>query len=160
MVKSHYFFEFLNIGQPHLIEETELEQALGTTAGAFPQPLANILKQRGIADLESAKRFLQPNLSQLHDPMSMMDMDKAVARILQALEKNERILIYGDYDVDGTTSVALLHLFFLDLGFSFEIYVPDKCFCAVLRKSSAVAKDLTDKQCRIHKKWSNCIIYF
>ena len=72
--------------------------------------LCRILVQRGIATFEAAKAFFRPNLSDLHDPWLMKDMDKAVERILQALGR-EKILVYGDYDVDGTTAVACLYQF-------------------------------------------------
>lgn len=107
-------------------ETAALERDLGTPTGDFPAALANILMQRGIGDLSTAKRFLQPQLAHLHDPMDMKDMPKATQRIIDALLTGERILIYGDYDVDGTTSVSLLQLFFKDLGFDFEAYVPDR----------------------------------
>src|SRR4051812_33346103 len=70
-----------------------------------------MLVQRGIETFEEAKDFFRPSLSELHDPFLMRDMDKAVTRIIQAIEKNERILIYGDYDVDGTTSVSVFYGF-------------------------------------------------
>src|SRR6185312_13094208 len=73
--------------------------------------LCRILVQRGIATFEAAKAFFRPNLSDLHDPWLMKDMDKAVERVLQALGR-EKILVYGDYDVDGTTAVACLYQFF------------------------------------------------
>lgn len=73
--------------------------------------LCNILVQRGIDSFESAKNYFRPQLSQLHDPFLMKDMDKAVERILYAINNNEKILVFGDYDVDGTTSVALMYRF-------------------------------------------------
>jgi single-stranded-DNA-specific exonuclease len=103
-----------------------LAQVLSTATGAFPPTLANILMQRGVTDMESARTFLQPSLAQLHDPMRMHDMERACRRIIACLQTGERLLIYGDYDVDGTTSVSLLQLFFSDLGFEFEAYVPDR----------------------------------
>ena len=74
--------------------------------------LSKMLLQRGIENFEEAKRFFRPSLSELHDPFLMKDMDKAVARIEAALEEQENILIYGDYDVDGTTAVALMYSYF------------------------------------------------
>ena len=70
--------------------------------------LANLLVQRGINTFEEARAFFSPDIDDLHDPYEMKDMEQAVTRVLQALTNNERILIYGDYDVDGTTSVAML----------------------------------------------------
>jgi single-stranded-DNA-specific exonuclease len=103
-----------------------LKLQLGTPSGGFPKALATVLAQRGITDLVSAKRFLAPSLSELHDPFLMLGMQTACDRICKALSRNERLLIYGDYDVDGTTSVALLQGFFSDLGFQFETYVPNR----------------------------------
>ncbi len=74
-------------------------------------PLCNILVQREIDTFEKAKDYFRPQLSQLHDPFLMKDMDKAVKRILLAIENNQKILVFGDYDVDGTTSVATMYRF-------------------------------------------------
>lgn len=74
--------------------------------------LCRILVQRGIDTFEKAKSFFRPQLSQLHDPFLMKDMEKAVQRILLAINNNQKILIFGDYDVDGTTSVAIVYRFF------------------------------------------------
>src|ERR1700739_4959048 len=73
---------------------------------------ATLLLQRGIGDFDSAKEFFRPDLSLLHDPFLMKDMDKAVSRIITAIQNKEKILVYGDYDVDGTTSVALFFRYF------------------------------------------------
>lgn len=73
--------------------------------------LCSILTQRGFDDFEKAKKYFRPELSNLHDPWLMKDMDKAVKRILAAFEKKEKILVFGDYDVDGTTSVACMYKF-------------------------------------------------
>src|SRR6266498_5223053 len=73
--------------------------------------ICKILVQRHIATFEEAKNFYRPRLSDLHDPWLMKDMDKAVERIITAIEKQEKILVYGDYDVDGTTSVACMYQF-------------------------------------------------
>lgn len=88
--------------------------------------LAGILVQRGIISFEEAKDFFRPQLSQLHDPFLMKDMDKAIERIDTALAAGEKILIYGDYDVDGTTSVALAYSFFKQLTTHIEYYIPDR----------------------------------
>ena len=69
---------------------------------------ATLLANRGITEPETAHKFLNPSIKDLHDPFTMADMRKAVARILQAIERKEKILIYGDYDVDGTTSTVIL----------------------------------------------------
>ena len=70
--------------------------------------LANILVQRGITSFDEAKQFFRPSLNDLHDPFLMKDMDKAIERLERALGDGEKILVYGDYDVDGTTAVALV----------------------------------------------------
>ncbi|WP_316830950.1 single-stranded-DNA-specific exonuclease RecJ [Pedobacter aquatilis] len=88
--------------------------------------LAQILVQRNICDFDSAKSFFRPDLDQLHDPFLMQDMDVAISRIENALATNEKILIYGDYDVDGTTSVALTYSFFSQLTKNIEYYIPDR----------------------------------
>ncbi len=89
--------------------------------------VANLLAQREISTFEEAKLFFRPDFDQLHDPYLMKDMDKAVERVLKAIEKNEKILIYGDYDVDGTTSVALVYSY-LKKYFKkkIEFYIPDR----------------------------------
>ncbi len=69
---------------------------------------AKTLVNRGLADPDAARRFLAPSLEDLHDPLTMRDMPQAVERLLRAIRSHEKILIYGDYDVDGTTSVVLL----------------------------------------------------
>lgn len=89
--------------------------------------IANLLTQRGITDYDSARFFFRPDFDQLHDPYLMKDMDKAVERIVLAIEKSEKILVYGDYDVDGTTSVALMFSY-LKKYFKkrIEFYIPDR----------------------------------
>ena len=81
--------------------------------------LCGILTERGFDDFEKAKKYFRPQLTDLHDPWLMKDMDKAVQRILTAFEKKEKILVFGDYDVDGTTSVACMYKFLC------KIYEPD-----------------------------------
>lgn len=89
--------------------------------------LSKMLIQRGIANYDEAKRFFRPSLSELHDPFLMKDMDKAVARIETALEEQENILIYGDYDVDGTTAVALMYSYFRNVcPENIHFYIPDR----------------------------------
>ncbi|WP_274474957.1 single-stranded-DNA-specific exonuclease RecJ [Mangrovimonas aestuarii] len=91
-----------------------------------PSVVASLLMQRGIDNFESARDFFRPSLDHLHDPFLMKDMDKAVARIEQALEKGERILVYGDYDVDGTTSVSLMSTYLKTLSDEVASYIPDR----------------------------------
>ena len=87
---------------------------------------ANLLIQRGIETYQEAKTFFRPSLNDLHDPFLMKDMDKAVARIEEALSKGENILVYGDYDVDGTTSVALMSSYLKTKSESIATYIPDR----------------------------------
>lgn len=88
--------------------------------------IASLLVQRGIETFEEAKAFFRPSLDQLHDPYLMKDMDKAVSRIEKAIENEENILVYGDYDVDGTTSVALLSSFLKSYYPNVSTYIPDR----------------------------------
>ncbi|MFI3317300.1 MAG: single-stranded-DNA-specific exonuclease RecJ [Rikenellaceae bacterium] len=104
----------------------ELVENLATALSISPV-LARLLVQRGIDSVEKAKNFFNPQLSELHDPFLMKDMDKAVARIEQAVAKGEYILVYGDYDVDGTTAVALMYKFLKQIGHrNLLFYIPDR----------------------------------
>jgi len=89
------------------------------------EDVAQLLENRGIADFESARRFFRPDLSELHNPFLMKGMQQAVNRLEQAFGNGEKILIYGDYDVDGTTSVALVYSFLKDYG-QLDYYIPDR----------------------------------
>ena len=91
-----------------------------------PEPLAHVLAQRNICDFDSAKKFFRPNLKHLHNPYLMKDMDKAVLRIKEAIHKNQNIMVYGDYDVDGTTSVALMYTFIKSIHKNVTYYIPDR----------------------------------
>ena len=88
--------------------------------------LCKILVQRGIDNFNKAKTYFRPQLSELHDPWLMKDMDKAVARILSAFEKGEKILVFGDYDVDGTTSVASMYQFIKHIYSDTDFYIPHR----------------------------------
>ena len=90
--------------------------------------LATLLVQRGITNYEEAKTFFRPSLSQLHDPFLMTDMDKAVDRVLQAINNGEKLLVYGDYDVDGTTAVAVVYTYLKPFfkKKKIEFYIPDR----------------------------------
>lgn len=95
--------------------------------------IANLLWQRGVSTYDEAKLFFRPQLEHLHNPFLMKDMDKAIERINKAIKNNEKILIYGDYDVDGTTSVALVYSFFKnhlhckgELQTILDYYIPDR----------------------------------
>lgn len=88
--------------------------------------IAKLLFLRGIRSAAQAQDFFEPRLDQLHDPMLMKDMDKAVARVQVAMDRKERIMVYGDYDVDGTTSVALVYSFLKKLHPEVMFYIPDR----------------------------------
>ena len=88
--------------------------------------LGQLLVQRGISDFDTAKNFFRPQLKDLYDPFLMKDMDKAVGRLQNAIKENEKIMIYGDYDVDGTTSVSMVYHFLLRFTKNIEYYIPDR----------------------------------
>ena len=88
--------------------------------------MARLLVQRGIETYEQAKNFFHPDLNDLHDPFLMKDMDKAVSRIQHALDNREGILVYGDYDVDGTTAVSMVYSFFKRFYPKVRTYIPDR----------------------------------
>ncbi len=107
-------------GNPALVRQ--LSSELG-----IDQTLANLLVQRNIKSQSEARSFLRPQLEQLHDPFLMKDMDKAVERLNWALNKNEKILIYGDYDVDGTTAVTLVYTFLRRYSEdNLDYYIPNR----------------------------------
>lgn len=90
-------------------------------------PVASaLLLQRGISNFESARSFFRPSLNELHDPFLMQDMETAATRVCEAIRANQRILIYGDYDVDGTTSVALVYMYLLNYHKKMDYYIPDR----------------------------------
>ena len=88
--------------------DKELVRKLSEEIGV-DEIIATLLVERGITTFEEARCFFRPNLDQLHDPYLMKDMDRAIARINDAVRRRERILVYGDYDVDGTSAVALVY---------------------------------------------------
>jgi single-stranded-DNA-specific exonuclease len=88
--------------------------------------IAQMLLQRGINTFDEAKQFFRPQLSDLHDPFLMQDMDAAVARIETAIDKGEKILVFGDYDVDGTTAVSLMYSFLSTIYDQLDYYIPDR----------------------------------
>lgn len=102
-------------------------QALRENLG-ISEVLCRILVQRGVTSFEEARAFFRPSLEQLHDPWLMKDMEKAVSRLLQAMQHNERILVFGDYDVDGTTSVACMTSFLRQVYTpgNVEFYIPHR----------------------------------
>jgi len=88
--------------------------------------ISTLLVQRGIQTFDQAKAFFRPNLSELHDPFLMNDMEEAVRRFEKALKNKEKILVYGDYDVDGTTSVAMVYSFIRKYHTGVDYYIPDR----------------------------------
>jgi single-stranded-DNA-specific exonuclease len=106
---------------PSLDQVANLSKAINT--GSIS---SSLLLQRGISDYNQAKSFFRPQLEDLHDPFLMTDMDKAVSRLRKAIESNEKILIYGDYDVDGTTAVALVFSYLRQFYTQCDIYIPDR----------------------------------
>ncbi|MDG1384636.1 MAG: DHH family phosphoesterase, partial [Flavobacteriaceae bacterium] len=107
--------------KPDTKKITELATQLGVDVA-----ISELLIQRGIENFEDAKTFFRPSWSDLHDPFLMKDMDKAVERIEVALKNNEQILVFGDYDVDGTSSVALMASYLETKSTQISTYIPDR----------------------------------
>lgn len=106
--------------------DPEKVASLAVALGVAPT-LAELLVQRDVFTFAEARAFFRPELTNLHDPFLMKDMDKAVERIFKALDTHEKILVYGDYDVDGTTAVALVYTFLKELGHTeIDFYIPDR----------------------------------
>lgn len=105
--------------------DSEVVSRLSTELGV-DRVLAELLVQRGVKTFQEAREFFRPELSRLHDPFLMKDMDKAVERLHKAMESGEKILVYGDYDVDGTTAVALMYSFISTLTRNVDFYIPDR----------------------------------
>lgn len=106
-------------------EQNEIKNKLANELSISPV-LAKLLVQRGIVTFDDARSFFRPDLNDLHDPFLMKDMDKAVERLTKAMQRNEKILIYGDYDVDGTTSVSLVYRFLVKFYSNLDFYIPDR----------------------------------
>ena len=100
-------------------------ERLATEVG-IDKVLSELLIQRGVETFDEARAFFRPSLSNLHDPFLMKDMDKAVERLHDAIGSNEKILVYGDYDVDGTTAVALVYSFIKRFTSNVDFYIPDR----------------------------------
>lgn len=107
--------------QPNELQVMQLAKEINV-----PETIARILFHRGITTYQLAKEFFRPQLTDLHDPFLMQGMEQAVVRILRAIESKERLLIFGDYDVDGTASAAMLYLYFKKLGLESIIHIPDR----------------------------------
>lgn len=101
------------------------ENKVGTQVGISPE-ISQILKNRDIITEKDAEIFMNPSLDYLRDPFLMKDMQKGVDRIKKAIEKKERIFIYGDYDVDGVSSTSILVLYFKSIGYDVKYYIPNR----------------------------------
>ena len=114
--------------EPEWIFKTVDEDCVNQVAETFklPRTIARVMSIRGINSRNDSKDFFYPDIHQLHDPFLMVDMDKAVERILSAISDNKIILIFGDYDVDGTTSAAFLTLFFRSINVEAHFYIPSR----------------------------------
>jgi single-stranded-DNA-specific exonuclease len=122
MLQAKKIWKF--VPEPDVREVDQLAQEMQVTKNRH---FLKLLVSRNIKSLAQAKAFMVPSLDELHDPFRMQDMDKAVDRLSRALEDGEKILIYGDYDVDGTTSVALLYGYLTEeLGAEADYYIPDR----------------------------------
>ena len=110
---------------PLTTEEQKLETELASKYANCP-PVSELLVQRGISSVDEAERFFHPSLKDMHDPFLMPDMDKAVNRLNKALGSKEKILVFGDYDVDGTTSVALVYKYLQNFYSNIEYYIPTR----------------------------------
>ena len=106
-------------------EEESIQQRLAEDLNISPV-LAKLLVERGVHTYEDARHFFRPDLADLHDPFLMADMDKAVERLTVAMRRNEKILVYGDYDVDGTTSVSMVYKFLKQFVGNVDFYIPDR----------------------------------
>ena len=111
--------------RPITPEQAEASRQLAKELGISPI-LGRLLVQRGITDTAAARKFFRPQLPDLHNPFLMKDMDKAVERLNKAMGRKERILVYGDYDVDGTTAVALVYKFIQQFYSNIDYYIPDR----------------------------------
>ena len=108
---------------PEINEEisSRLQEELGLST-----ILANVLNNRGVSEVKTANQFFRPSLSELHDPFLLKGMDVAVNRLVSAISDKDKIMIYGDYDVDGTSAVSMTYLFLSQLGFNVHYYIPDR----------------------------------
>jgi single-stranded-DNA-specific exonuclease len=105
--------------------DLEVVNSLADSLGV-DQIIATLLVERGVTTFKEAKRFFRPSLDQLHDPFLMKNMDKAIERINRAISQGERIMVYGDYDVDGTSAVALVYSYFSQFHTNIDFYIPDR----------------------------------
>ncbi|GHT09844.1 single-stranded-DNA-specific exonuclease RecJ [Bacteroidia bacterium] len=125
-----------------------LSNILATNNVPLNTIIAQLLVQRNVTDFDAAKSFFRPQLSDLHNPFLMQDMDKAVARVEEALTQHQKIMVYGDYDVDGTTAVALVYAFLKEEGADVTYEIPNRYIDGygiayrVIDKAAAAGVDL------------------
>ncbi len=110
---------------PHTSKPQRIDQALAERYSSCP-PIGELLAERGIATPEEADRFFHPSLRDMHDPFLMPDMDKAVDRLNRAMGLKEKIMVYGDYDVDGTTAVALVYKYLQNFYSNIDYFIPTR----------------------------------
>jgi len=111
---------------PRTLDEPDLVPKLQDALNGLPEPLARALALRDITTFEEARHFFRADRDDLHDPFRLQDMDVAAVRLAQALDRNETVLVYGDYDVDGTTATALLTDFLRRRGADVSFFIPDR----------------------------------
>lgn len=110
---------------PLTLQQQRQSQELQSARG-MSEAVAELLIRRGVSDPDGADRFFSPSIADLHDPFLMPDMDKAVNRLNKAMGAKERIMVYGDYDVDGTTAVALVYKYLQNYYSNIEYYIPTR----------------------------------
>ncbi|MDE6466816.1 MAG: DHH family phosphoesterase, partial [Duncaniella sp.] len=110
---------------PLTSDEQEAESRLAQRYSGVP-PISELLAERGISTVEEAEKFFHPSLRDLHDPFLMPGMDRAVARLNRAMGSKEKIMVYGDYDVDGTTAVALVYKYLRNYYSNIDYYIPTR----------------------------------
>jgi single-stranded-DNA-specific exonuclease len=112
--------------QARHIEDTRVVEQLSAELNQLPLPLARALVLRGIDTFEKSRLYFRPSLADLHDPFLMKDMDRAVDRLKHAIQRSERVMVYGDYDVDGTTATTLMTMFLRRRGVDVSYFVPHR----------------------------------
>jgi single-stranded-DNA-specific exonuclease len=105
-------------------ESSQIDSLISTLK--VPKLIAELLFRRGLRNQQEIEDFFHPDLSQLHDPFLFQDMEKAVERVIRAINNKEAITIYGDYDVDGTTATALMYLGLKRVGAVIDFYIPHR----------------------------------
>lgn len=108
------------------VPDNEIIDQISNSLKIKSKILAILIAQRGLTDFNEIKKYFNPGIDDLHDPFLMKDMDKAIKRIEQAVDKNESVMVYGDYDVDGTTAVSVVYTFFKAYFKEIQYYIPDR----------------------------------